>query len=38
MSLYQMQKFLFDLNRGRDLQGQCRADLPAVLGCYDLSD
>jgi hypothetical protein len=38
MSLYQMQKFLFDLNRGRDLQGQCRADLTAVLGRYDLND
>jgi aromatic-ring opening dioxygenase LigAB LigA subunit len=36
MSLYQLQKFLFDINRDRDLQGQCRADLPAVLGRYDL--
>jgi hypothetical protein len=36
MSLYQLQKFLFDINRDRELQGQCRADLPAVLGRYDL--
>src|SRR5258708_13369610 len=37
MSLYQLQKFLFDINRDRDLQRQCRADLPAVLDRYDLS-
>jgi Aromatic-ring-opening dioxygenase LigAB, LigA subunit len=32
-----MQKFLFDINRERELQGQCRADPPAVLGRYDLT-
>ena len=37
MSLYQLQKFLFDINRDRDLQRQCRADLPGVLNRYDLS-
>ncbi len=37
MSLYQMQKFLFDINRDRDLQGQCRTDLPGVLSRYGLS-
>ncbi len=37
MSLYQLQKFLFDINRDRDLQRQCRADLPEVLDRYDLS-
>jgi hypothetical protein len=37
MSLYQMQKFLFDINRDRDLQRQCRADAPAVLDRYDLN-
>jgi Aromatic-ring-opening dioxygenase LigAB, LigA subunit len=37
MSLYQMQKFLFDINRGRELQQQCRANLPGVLDRYDLS-
>jgi hypothetical protein len=37
MSLYQLQKFLFDINRDRDLQRQCRADLPGILDRYDLS-
>ena len=37
MSLYQLQKFLFDINRDRELQALCRADLPAVLGRYDLN-
>jgi hypothetical protein len=37
MSLYQLQKFLFDINRDRDLQRQFRADVPAVLNRYDLS-
>jgi hypothetical protein len=32
-----MQKFLFDINRDRDLQRQCRTDLPGVLGRYGLS-
>jgi hypothetical protein len=38
MSLYQLQKFLFDINRDRDLQRQCRADLPGVLDRYALGD
>lgn len=33
-----MQKFLFDLNRDRDLQRQFRTDQPAVLNCYGLSE
>src|SRR5260370_3655951 len=37
MRLYQLQKFLFDINRDHDLQRQCRADLPGVLDRYDLS-
>jgi hypothetical protein len=37
MSLYQMQKLLYDLNRDRDLQRQYRADLSAVLDRYDLT-
>ena len=37
MSLYQMQKFLFDMNRDRDVQRRFRADMPAVLNRYDLS-
>ena len=36
MSLYQMQKFLFDMNRDPGLQQQCRADLKGVLNRYDL--
>jgi len=32
MSLYQMQKFLFDINRDRDMQARCRENLDAVLG------
>jgi hypothetical protein len=37
MSLYQMQKFLFDINRDRDLQRRIRTDLPTVLDRYTLS-
>src|ERR1700681_749739 len=36
MSLYQMQRFLFDLNRDPALQRHFRADRPAVLERYDL--
>jgi len=32
-----MQKFLFDLNRNRDVQQQCRADLPGLLDRYELT-
>jgi hypothetical protein len=38
MSLYKLQKFLFDINRDRDMQRQFRADRSAVLERYDLSD
>jgi hypothetical protein len=38
MSLYQMQKFLFDINRDRNLQGQFRTDKQGVLKHYDLTD
>ncbi|HXC07848.1 MAG TPA: hypothetical protein VNV61_02875 [Steroidobacteraceae bacterium] len=37
MSLYQMQKFLFDINRDRELQERFRANEPAVLNRYSLS-
>jgi hypothetical protein len=37
MSLYQMQKFLFDMNRDPDLQRQFRAHPGAVLNRYDLN-
>jgi hypothetical protein len=38
MSLYQLQKFLFDINRDLDLQRRFRADPPGVLDRYDLGD
>jgi aromatic-ring opening dioxygenase LigAB LigA subunit len=37
MSLYHLQKFLFELNRNRDLQQRFRADTVAVLRSYDLT-
>lgn len=37
MSLYQMQKLLYDLNRDPEIQRRYCADLPAVLGRYDLT-
>ncbi|HEY3849825.1 MAG TPA: hypothetical protein VGL87_02560 [Steroidobacteraceae bacterium] len=37
MSLYQMQKLLYDLNRDRDAQRQYRADLSQVLDRYELT-
>jgi hypothetical protein len=36
MSLYQMQKFLFDINRDAGLQQQFRVAMPAVLDRYTL--
>jgi len=38
MSLYQMQKFLFDINRDEGLQRQCREDAAGVLSRYELTD
>jgi hypothetical protein len=37
MSLYQMQKFLFDINRDRGVQAQFRERQQAVLERYDLT-
>ena len=37
MSLYQMQKFLFDINRDAELQENFRANAPSVLDRYSLS-
>src|SRR6202142_2324199 len=37
MSLYQMQKFLFDINRDRSVQQEYREDLPGLLECYELT-
>lgn len=38
MSLYQVQKFLFEINRDPALQERYRADRRAVLAPYDLTD
>ena len=37
MSLYQMQKFLFDINRDPGAQRKFRADPPQLLDSYDLT-
>jgi len=38
MSLYYVQKFLFELNRDTDLQASYRSAPPPVLDRYDLTD
>ena len=38
MSLYYVQKFLFELNRDEDFQSRYVADRPAALAGFDLSD
>ncbi len=38
MSLYYLQKFLYELNRDENAQGKYRSDLDDLLGKYDLSD
>ncbi|MGH8167807.1 MAG: aromatic ring-opening dioxygenase subunit LigA [Woeseiaceae bacterium] len=38
MSLYQVQKFLYTLNRDPDVQQQCRDDAKPLLDAYDLTD
>jgi aromatic-ring opening dioxygenase LigAB LigA subunit len=37
MSLYHLQKFLYDLNRGPDVQQLYRTDLQNLLGRYQLT-
>jgi hypothetical protein len=37
MSLYQLQKFLFDLNRDTAIQGEFRRDAASLLQRYDLT-
>ena len=37
MSLYQLQKFLYDINRDPSAQGRYRADLPGLLDQYELT-
>lgn len=38
MSLYHLQKFLFELNRGELAQERYRKNLPGLLDEYDLTD
>ena len=38
MSLYQLQKFLYDINRDARVQQEFRGDRGAVLGRYELTD
>ena len=38
MSLYATQKFLYDLNRGAEVQRRYREDKEALLADYDLDD
>ena len=38
MSLYQLQKFLFDINRDPTVQERHRADLARLLDRYELAD
>ena len=38
MSLYQLQKFLYVLNRDENAQQRYRDDLDALIGEYDLTD
>jgi hypothetical protein len=37
MSLYQLQKFLYDINRDPTVQEKHRADLQGLLGRYELT-
>jgi len=37
MSLYQLQKFLYDINRDPSVQEQHRANLPVLLARYELT-
>jgi len=37
MSLYQLQKFLYDINRDPGFQEKYRADLPGLLDRYELT-
>jgi hypothetical protein len=37
MSLYQLQKFLYDINREPGVQAKHRADLPGLIDQYELT-
>ena len=36
MSLYQLQKFLYDINRDPQVQAQYRSERDTLLACYEL--
>jgi hypothetical protein len=38
MSLYYLQKFLYELNRDESMQDKCREDLESQLGGFELDD
>ena len=38
MSLYYLQKFLYELNRDETLQAKCRDDIEACLEGFELTD
>ena len=38
MSLYYLQKFLYELNRDESVQQQCKEDVEALLGDFELTD
>jgi hypothetical protein len=38
MSLYQLQKFLYDINREAPVQARYRTQPHELLGCYELTD
>jgi hypothetical protein len=38
MSLYYLQKFLYELNRDEDIQQQCRDDIETLLNSCELHD
>lgn len=38
MSLYQLQKFLFELNRDELAQEKYRGDLDELIGCFELTE
>lgn len=37
MSLYGLQRFLFEINREPSVQAQYRADIASLLDCYELT-
>ena len=38
MSLYYLQKFLYELNRDESVQQQCKEDVDALFGDFELTD